>query len=78
MSEIQKWQPIDTAPKDGTAVLLAVLIYGRYDLVTGYYQGSYGPYSQWALVQTGDYASNSDVDGIPQYWMQLPEPPKDD
>lgn len=72
------WKTIDTAPKDGTAVLLAVLTYGRYDLVTGYYQGSYGPYSQWALVQTGDYASNSDVDGIPQYWMQLPEPPEDD
>lgn len=59
-----KWQPIETAPRDGTRVL----IYNGEDVLEARY--CFGcwqdpVYSEWM----------GDVAGKPTHWMPLPEPP---
>jgi len=64
------WQPIETAPKDGTFVLLS-----GHELPV--WQGSW-------VGRVGRYPINGwtrfnsvDIDWSPTHWMPLPEPPKD-
>jgi len=59
------WQPIDTAPKDGTRVLLWN-VSGRYGIVEGWYAPTL-PCPHWT-VGHGDLVS-------PTFWMPLPPPP---
>ena len=67
---MNEWQPIETAPRDGTEILLfdadtdPTIYVGGYD-----YDGRYWFYSE-LLAQ--------DVVGeaTPTHWMPLPEPPK--
>lgn len=64
------WQPIETAPKDGSTILL-------WDGVetTGYWKEySFSPGS-WQLAMTGSYAQDGDLDN-PTHWAPLPEPPE--
>ena len=67
------WQPISTAPKDGTPVLVwdsgceAMLIawFGKH---------SHVPLYGW--VYGADVIGGEEVDSCePTYWMPLPEPP---
>jgi hypothetical protein len=69
------WQPIDTAPKDGTCVLL-------YGIWSGEVHGSVDEYSilqasfslnDW-LVEGGEYYCAYVIN--PTHWMPLPAPPK--
>lgn len=68
------WQPIDSAPKDGTRVLLANF---AEDLETGewgYYDGPQVAFlnPRTGLWDDGDYNANiTDMN----YWMPLPPPP---
>lgn len=72
-----KWQPIETAPKDGTTILLAS---GKY-VLTGYWETDPG----WAWKFDGpcwgicevedDYYSVYKFPDWPTHWMPLPEPP---
>jgi hypothetical protein len=55
------WQPIDTAPRDGTVIDVWHPTYGR--LV-----------DQWWDSEDGWFSFHDD-DG-PTHWMHLPEPPK--
>jgi hypothetical protein len=60
-----KWQPIETAPKDGTRVLL-------HSPSTHTYTGIV---ASWCLIEErweewGDYYPCS-----PTHWMPIPEPP---
>lgn len=70
------WQPIETAPKDGTTILVscaddgfgkvvcaAIWFYGEYDADTG-----------WYLYEI---AGDCLMGPIPTHWMPLPSPPKD-
>jgi len=68
------WQPIDTAPKDGTSVLL-------YGIWSGEVHGSANEYSilqasfsfkNW-LVEGGEYYCAYVIN--PTHWMPLPAPP---
>ncbi len=61
---MKTWQPISTAPKDKTRVLL----FGGGYMETGYYDDSprIGPYPNWRWP----IALN------PTHWMPLPNPPK--
>jgi len=68
---MSEWQPIETAPKDGTQILaFAAGMHGRVDF--------YGV-AQWAESQA---AFNSVAGWFwpfairPTHWMSLPEPPK--
>tara|TARA_Y100000310_G_scaffold63233_1_gene58530 strand:- start:2296 stop:2508 length:213 start_codon:yes stop_codon:yes gene_type:complete len=68
-----KWQPIDTAPKDGTEIL----VYGRskkerWQMFTVVFW----QYNCWTLTETGGYAEDSDPSLDPTHWMPLPDPPE--
>jgi hypothetical protein len=82
MSEQQaQWQPIETAPKDGTNVLLFGLwageIHGVHDcpsMEIGYFSDG-SDYEGFDWVATGgDYYCTW---GKPTHWMPLPDAPKD-
>ena len=59
---VLNWQPIETAPEDGTIVI----IYEEGKAVSAFYDSST---KQW--VETMDYYEVPD----PTHWMPLPEPP---
>ena len=65
------WQPIESAPRDGTPVLLYLNDGQFMSMTTARFS-----YGQWSLIETGGYASDSDVWPDPTHWMPLPEPPK--
>jgi hypothetical protein len=67
------WQPIETAPKDGTAILLWPYnpgdAYGGYalkEVALGYYT----PDEEW-------FNPEQRCPFEPTHWMPLPEPPED-
>ncbi len=59
-----KWQPIETAPQDGTHVL-------------GWAEGSFAvvnfAHDTWWLSEVGSFAE--DGSWYPTHWMPLPDPP---
>jgi hypothetical protein len=59
---MSEWQPIETAPKDGTTVILFCDRYASPDVadVGSYEQG------QWVMNGSG---------WEPTHWMPLPNPP---
>lgn len=57
-----EWQPIETAPKDGTQILLGKV---GGSMIVGFWNGY-----AW---DDGDFDSNV---SWPSHWMPLPEPPK--
>lgn len=61
-----KWQPIDTAPKDGNSIM--VFVTGRHDetwIDVAYYNDAI---NQWMSAQNVVF---------PTHWMPLPPPPKE-
>lgn len=72
MSTEAIWQPIETAPKDETEVLLYCPddVLPQWSITTGW-ADNHG----WHLVQTGGYAEDNDVYPNPTHWMPLPKPP---
>lgn len=71
-----KWQPIETAPKDGTWVLLrgnSGYIRTPYRVAVGCDDAEYRPLSPW---QTSERRSFTDDGGAPTHWMPLPDPPE--
>lgn len=66
---MSEWQPIETAPKDGTIVLLH-----RGILCFGYYFVGADKSCGWI---TSKIARNHDLQTIepPTHWMPLPAPP---
>jgi hypothetical protein len=67
MSEV-KWQPIETAPRDGTVVFLywPTLSITAYPAVGVNHDDGYG----WEWLQWRDYG-----EVIPTHWMPIPLPP---
>lgn len=65
-----EWQPIETAPKDGTTVLL-------WDGIetTGYWKDYTFSPGCWQLALTGAYAQDADLDN-PTHWAPLPNAPE--
>jgi hypothetical protein len=69
------WQPIETAPKDGTSVLVYGIWEGELnaqDDECDVWKAHFF-WDQWC-VDGGEYYSQHVVD--PTHWMPLPEPPK--
>jgi hypothetical protein len=59
-----RWQPIETAPKDGRRIWLA----DTKNLVTGYWSQPVGAWrTDWLVGDAGDK---------PTHWMPLPDLPK--
>lgn len=69
LTENSGWQPIETAPKDGTEVLLAypggLVKSGKWTLFGGAYE------DHWADGKRPRFGSD------PTHWMPLPAPPQD-
>lgn len=69
-----KWQPIETAPKDGTHIIA-----WRATAKPPHCESMYFvPYDEdgnglWHWVQDGDSPSEN----FPTHWMPLPPPPED-
>jgi len=69
------WQPIETAPKDGTNVLL-LDVHGNYRI--GGYQLNYQN-RKWGTGWEGcDWDFKIDFDPQPTHWMPLPPPPTEE
>jgi hypothetical protein len=73
------WKPIDTAPKDGTEVLL-----WNGNVVIGYFENgkqfdsSKNHFCQWTTGReyAGSYDLGYAIIATPTHWMPLPQPPK--
>ena len=64
-AQAPKWQPMDTAPKDGTEIMAGLTNVRHRRAVTIHWKKHYG----W-MNRFGDYDLN------PYAWMPLPEPPE--
>ena len=73
------WQPIETAPKDGTHIL--VYAYGEYS--SAYYVAKeiddeeYCGKGMYRKVKIDAGYLHYETDKYPTHWMPLPEPPKE-
>ena len=73
------WQPIETAPKDGTHVILWIegsAIEGQWDSQTRNDGTSYGP-GTWEVLILPSHGCGccSNENDPPTHWMPLPTPP---
>ena len=66
------WQPIETAPKDGTNVLL---VNRKGNMATGLWQGRGVMAGWWLRGGNGPNVFFNDHHG-PTHWMPLPAPPQ--
>lgn len=62
-----KWRPIETAPRDGTDVLLAYRDGTPRLVVAGWWHGRWVQYEYWRTNLPEPFA-----------WQPLPEPPGDE
>ena len=70
-----KWEPIETAPKDGTPVLLSVPGWGAGVVICEYVEGTTDADGWWDMYLGGDpYGLRLDADIAG--WMPLPPPPE--
>jgi len=74
---INNWQPIETAPKDGTKVLV---VEGEQIYIASYkYDGNYNcqkPNIAWCISDAEDLEGFERVLSFPTHWMPLPLPPE--
>jgi len=65
-----EWQPIETAPKDGTRILAYCLKKGNFSVCF------YCPFLvSWHQVDPRDFG-HIYMNATPNYWMPLPPPPE--
>lgn len=73
---MSEWQPIETAPRDGTIILA-----WRYYMVAMRWDEKAGDEFPWEAVQLGGLHAMKEngyqeEDLALTHWMSLPEPPK--
>ena len=69
------WQPIATAPRDGTRLLLAVFREGDYVNI-GVGAWEFIETSEWDGIKVYDWAEYAGSTEEPSHWMPLPAPPE--
>lgn len=67
-----EWQDIETAPKDGTVVLLAMTDHHR-SIFAGWWTHERVMIPYWKTMS--NWGRNLDREYQPTHWMPLPEPP---
>ena len=75
------WQPIETAPKDNTAVIIAVPTEHKDGFIVGeaYFNPEQGGDWWWAGTSSGDYYAGPIIEmnfWNPTHWQPLPPPPE--
>lgn len=72
-----EWLPIETAPKDGTKVLLHVVTPpgDSYATMVGLPEGWESTEAGFWCVDRGEWTTGTA--GDPTHWMPLPPPPED-
>lgn len=69
---MSNWKPIETAPKDGTLILLYIYsAYGTGHVKTGLIKDG----KVWSRYDDGE-ALGEITESSAWYWMPLPEPPQ--
>lgn len=72
-----KWEPIETAPKDGMEIIVSCPPGEGY--APAYAHVKWWTIDkgrgEWCLVNTGDYATSSNIEFEPTHWTLL-EPPQ--
>jgi ABC-type phosphonate transport system ATPase subunit len=68
---VSEWQPIETAPKDGTRLLVACV----GECGTRWMYVAWNKKRHWRLMETKT-GSFMEVHDTPTHWMPLPDPPK--
>lgn len=71
-----KWQPIETAPKDGTAVLVGNKSSVWIAAYTPRYQSGFEPANKWQSLMLNHQYMPQGSGLTPSHWMPLPSPPK--
>lgn len=62
-----KWETIESAPKDGTQIIVSR---GREYAHVTWWRAREG-HGEWSLVNTGDYATSSNIQFEPTHWALL-------
>ena len=78
-ANVRGWQPIETAPKDGTTVLVWFKTHGCMSARwTDRDEGPTSDYACWHVddYKHGPYQVRGYRSGDDTHWMPLPEPPK--
>ena len=81
---MHKWQPIETAPKDGTRILIGWFVGAdgqdisdyKYITASKWEPTEWEPGGTWRSVDTS--VEGGSVDFIPTHWMHCPEFTKED
>ncbi len=71
------WQPIETAPRDGTPVLVFsphVPLSDPTNVAVGKFE-TYGEVSWWAYCESVLADITGQIEPEPTHWMPLPKPP---
>jgi hypothetical protein len=73
-----EWQPIETAPKDGTRILAVVQ---GFRPAVAYWQNNRGVFDfidaeDMPSPEAWDEYLRNEPEWTPTHWMPLPEPPK--
>lgn len=63
-----KWQPIETAPRNGTDILLGFAGQKRPPVVAGWFDLGEREVNEW----WADYDSTNMIKGTPTHWMPIP------
>lgn len=78
MNENEEWKSIETAPKDGTEILVSdgntirIVQWKEYQL----YYPNCKPTTEWCIVDSGDEQNSSMTYDNPTMWRELPALPK--
>jgi hypothetical protein len=77
MEQNMNWQLIETAPKDGTFVLVAWTHAKRYDVAAAKWCFKDPDSDGWHDEDGGAWFDDDDEEcNPPTHWMPLPEPPQ--
>lgn len=70
---MSEWQPIETAPKDGSDIL----VWDDFEIsITFWGKTAHVPIYGWIQVDFGDLYDLEPMEPQPTHWMPLPEPPE--
>lgn len=75
-TDVREWQPIDTAPKDGTNIILCCNFDDRIELTIARWCDNPAPAGPFGRFMWREMQDSTIAEQVPTHWMPLPEPPK--